>query len=72
MVVSSGKQPLELLFARVRKDGCQGVAVLARMIGQEAGQIALQRGLAFPPTKLDMEGLQEVRQRCERCTGSPW
>ena len=46
--------------------------ILARMIGQEAGQIVLQRGLAFPPAKLDMEGLQEVRQRRERCTGSPW
>jgi hypothetical protein len=42
------------------------------MIGQEAGQIALRRGLAFPPTKLDKEGLQEVLQRRERCTGSPW
>ncbi len=41
------------------------------MVGQEPGQIALQRGLAFPSAELHMKGLQEVGQRREWLSGSP-
>jgi hypothetical protein len=66
------EQPLELLFARAGDDRRQRITVLARMVGQEAREIALQGGLAFPPTKLHVEGLQEISERWERIAGSPW
>ena len=62
---------MKLLFTRTRDNRRQGVTVLAGMVGQEPGQIALQRGLAFPSAELHMKGLQEVGQRREWLSGSP-
>ncbi len=48
-----GEQLLELLFDRAGDDDRQYVIVRMRMVGQDPGQVVLQRPTAFASTKRD-------------------
>ena len=56
------EQPLETLLGRAGDESGEGVAVLVRVLGQQAGAVPLQGGRPFPPSELNPERGEELGQ----------
>ena len=61
-----GEQLLQVLLAGSGHDGGGRIAALARMIGQQAGQVALEDGAACSAAEEPQVGREELPERRQR------
>jgi hypothetical protein len=64
-----GEQVLKLLLRRAGHDLRERVAVLVRLVGEQAGHVALQHARARALHEMDGERGEELGKRGQRCGG---